>query len=62
MLTHHRGPQALCPWNKRRVEDFGTSQQNHDLTMVSPIDRGEPATANLFILLRCAAEDASFVA
>jgi len=39
------------------VESFGTNQ-NHDQTVAPPMDRGKPVTANLFIFLRFAAEDA----
>ena len=51
--------QVLCPRSKRIAEDFIISQ-NHGLTIVSPMDHGELVTANLFILICCAAENDPF--
>jgi len=52
-------PEFPCAWCKRRVEEFGSSQ-DHGLTMVDATDHGKPITTSFFIFLRCAVEDAPF--
>jgi len=59
MLAQHGGTPNLMPVEQEKAEDFGSSQ-HHDPIMVASTDRGEPITANLFIFIRCAAEDARF--
>jgi len=49
------------PWSTRKAEELGFIQ-DHGLTVVAAMDRGEPITASLFFLLRCAIEDALFAA
>jgi len=52
-------PELPCPWSKRRVEEFESSQ-DHSSTVVAATDRGKPVIASLFIFLHCVAEDAPF--
>jgi len=52
---------VLCPWSKKRVEEFDSSQ-DHGPTVVAATDRGEPITGSIFVFLRCTIEDAPFAA
>jgi len=50
-------PQALCPWGKKRVEEFSSSQ-DHDPTVVAAMDCGAYVTVSFSSSFGCVLEKA----